>query len=80
MLLNFTHEAVLHITRDVSYRIVLIFSLVLLWLCSDGGRLGLVPGNLQHAAFKLSSLVGCLENKNNRAVQSDAQLVLILYH
>lgn len=48
---------------DVSYRIVLIFSLFLLWLCCNRGRLGLVPGNLQHTTFELSSLVSCLENK-----------------
>lgn len=60
-LLNLKHDAVLHICVCVSYRTVLVFSLILLWLCSNGGRLGLVPRNLQHAAFKLSSLVSCLE-------------------
>lgn len=49
----------------VSYRIVIVFRLLLLWLCGDGGRLGLVPGNLQHATFELSSLVSSLENKTD---------------
>lgn len=48
------------------YPVLLVFSLVVLWLCGDRGRLGLEPGNLQHAAFKLSAQVSCLEDKNTR--------------
>lgn len=48
------------------YPVLLVFSLVVLWLCGDRGHLGLEPGNLQHAAFKLSAQVSCLEDKNTR--------------
>lgn len=48
------------------YPVLLVFSLVVLWLGGDRGRLGLVPGNLQHAAFKLGAQVSCLEDKNSR--------------
>lgn len=50
----------------VSYRAVLVFSLLLLRLGCDRRRLGLVPGNLQHATFKLGSLVGGLERKKKK--------------
>lgn len=48
------------------YPVLLVFSLVVLWLCGDQGHLGLVPGNLQQAAFKLGAQVGCLGDKNTR--------------
>lgn len=52
----------------LSYRTVLIFSLLFLWLRCNRGRLGLVPGNLQNTTFELSSLVCCLEHQRGTAL------------
>lgn len=52
--------------RVVLYRIVLVFSRLLLWLSCNRRGLGLIPGDLQNTTFELSSLIGCLKNKQKK--------------